>query len=390
MRWCFVVFHNVPNVLACWQCSEVLAVFGFVSGSTCNAWEDAAVLEAISLLLFRLVDRGSSTVAIGRLISQHLLASLSWFLGLCVLIGVCGCSYFAAGAMSEDTLRALLEERTELSSQWLQVGRRLKEARRQQQQQEAKSRDRGWQLTCRQERVVLILYGLAGYTAGPAVQYLAMQAGKRKWPSRSPQDLDSLVGDLFLQVDVRQFAALLDEQGPSDVEAFRVAVAFLREWEVAEWVRGINQRQGVAPATETVLEEFEKRRMQYPDELRPRELGSITESRARESARQWRLRWGARHARVRVCGDGLGPAELREKARSFFCTSLCMTAGCHFGSRFWVGFWGPLVAIMLIFIGASLLGSLCVPAGGSGERSALWMCFGCAGGRCMAMVQSFG
>ena len=232
--------------------------------------------------------------------------------------------------MSEDTLQSLLGERAELSSQWLQVSRRLKEARRQQQQQKAKVRDQGWQLTCRQERVVLILYGLAGYAAGPAVQYLAMQAGKRKWSSRSPQDLESLVGDLFLQADVRQFAALLDEEGPSDVEAFRDAVAFLREWEVAEWVRGINQRQGVAPATETVLEEFEKRRVQYPEGLRPRELGSITETRARESARQWRLRWGARHARVRVRGEGLDAAELREKV-PFFGTSFDVIAGCGLG-----------------------------------------------------------
>jgi len=236
---------------------------------------------------------------------------------VCVLIGGCGspplCS---AGAMSEDLLQVLLGERRELSSQWVQVGRRLKEARRQQ-QQKAKVQDRSWQLTCGQERVVLILYGLAGYTAGPAVQYLAMQADKRKWPSRSPQDLEKMVGDLFLQADVRQFAALLDEEGPSDVEAFRIAVAFLREWEVVEWVRGINQRQGVAPATETVLEEFEKRRVRYPEGLRPRELGSIAETRAREAMRQWRFRWGARHARVRIHGDGLSPAELREKARVF-------------------------------------------------------------------------
>ena len=193
--------------------------------------------------------------------------------------------------MSADEVEALRLERSELDSRWLRVCRHLKEARRQ--QDNAAKRDRTcWQLSNRQCKVVLILYGRAGYSAAPAAQYLAMQASKRKWPPRPRQDLERLVGDLFLQADVQELAGLVDEQGPSDAEAFKVAVAFLREWEVAEWVRGVNQRQGVAPSTQTVLEEFGRRRLQYPEGLRPRELGSIAESKTRECMRRWRLRWG--------------------------------------------------------------------------------------------------
>ena len=56
-----------------------------------------------------------------------------------------------------------------------------------------------------------------------------MQASKRKWPPRVRQDLERLVGDLFLQADVQELAGLVNEQGPSDAEAFKVAVAFLRD-----------------------------------------------------------------------------------------------------------------------------------------------------------------
>ena len=219
--------------------------------------------------------------------------------------------------MSEDNVQALLKERSELSSRWLQVSRRLKEAKGHQKNASRRVR-RFWQLSSRQCKVVLILYGLVGYTAGPAAQYLVMQASKRKWPPRPSQELELLVGDVFLRADVQEFVALVDEQSPADVEASRIAVAFLREWAVAEWVRGVNRRQGVAPATEMVLQEFERRRMQYPEGLRPREVGDIAESRAREWARQWRLRWGARHARVRIRGEDLSPAEIREKVQTFF------------------------------------------------------------------------
>ena len=122
--------------------------------------------------------------------------------------------------MSADKVAALKQERSELDSRWLRVCQHLQEEKRQ--QGKAAKRDRiCWQLSSRQCKVVLILYGRAGYSAAPAAQYLAMQAKKRNWPPRPGQDLERLVGDLFLQSDVQEFVGLVDEQGPSERYASR-------------------------------------------------------------------------------------------------------------------------------------------------------------------------
>jgi len=67
-----------------------------------------------------------------------------------------------------------------------------------------------------------------------------------------------------------------------------------------------------------------------------------------------------------------------------------MNAGLDFWPGTWIGFWGLLVATVLIFVRASFLGLVFVSAGGSQERSAFWMGLCFAGSRCMAMVQPCG
>jgi len=250
---------------------------------------------------------------------------------LCFLCLLLPASHWKPMSEAEGVVQALARQREELSSRCRQVSRRVQAAKRSQKNAFQRAR-RLWHLSRREINVLLILYGLAEYAPGPAAQYVAMLASKRKWPPKPMHELELLVGDLFLRADVQHFVALVDEQSPADVDAFRVAAAFIREWAVAEWVRDLNQRQGVAPPTEMVLQEFERRRLQYPEGLRPRELGGIDESRVREWARQWRLRWGARHARVRVRGEDLGPAEIREKVPSFL--SLSFRGGrLRFGAR---------------------------------------------------------
>ena len=176
-----------------------------------------------------------------------------------------------------------------------------------------------WQLTDWQSKVLLIIYVVAGYQVAPAATFLTMQARKRKWIARPDEEVQQVVENVFLQAEVDWVASLTDQSNPLDVACMEVAISFLHEFEVAGWVSKVNQQQGVAPPTDMVLQEFESRRLRYPEHLRPRHVGVVSEVRARVWARKWRQRWGARHACIRIRGEDMEAAEMKEKVCVFLC-----------------------------------------------------------------------
>ena len=218
--------------------------------------------------------------------------------------------------MAADAVESLLAERCALSTSVAEVGQLLQQAKRWQKQSQRRA-DHMWHLTTWQSKVLLIVYVLAGYQVAPAAAFLAMQARKRKWPPRPEEEVHQVVGDVFLRADVNWVASLADEMDPLDVPCMKVAISFLHQFGVAEWVSNVNQQQGVAPPTGMVLQQLESRRLGYPEFVRPRHVGVVADARARVWARKWRMRWGARHARVRIRGEDMDAQEMRDKVCDF-------------------------------------------------------------------------
>ena len=210
---------------------------------------------------------------------------------------------------------------------------------RQKAKDQAKSAKKHWQLTPWLQKVCMIIYMLAAYRAAPAIRFLKVTARKRRWPERSDEDLGKLVGDLFLQWDLEMLVHISDLQGPEDPVAAAEAIKHVEEWRAFEYVKDLNQRLGLAPSTEDVLQKLEQNRLQIPTALRPVTRGVAAEVKARMWARRWRARWGARHGKLRILDD-IPLAEIQSKASSLlicwfrFPVVLGLKCGPVSGSRF--------------------------------------------------------
>lgn len=173
-----------------------------------------------------------------------------------------------------------------------------------------------WQLSVTERETVVMIYTMSGYAVAAAVVYLQDVCRKRKWHLKGKEELQALVEDLFLASEPRRVAELCDQEVPASPAAMRVAARYCVEGGLAEWVGHANQRQGVAPSTEAVLGELERRRLGLPEAIRFPSRGGPVENRARVWALQWRRRWGARHGTIRV-REELSVAEMRSKVRFF-------------------------------------------------------------------------
>ena len=170
-----------------------------------------------------------------------------------------------------------------------------------------------WQLTDWLKKVVLIIYMLAAFRAAPAIKFLELTARKRRWPEKSPEELEQLVEHLFLAADVAWLAHADSLDEPEDPAATKEAIKHVEEWRVFEHVKDLNQRLGLAPSTEQVLQKLEENRLKIPLPLQPVPRGATAEVKARMWARRWRRRWGARHGRLGLLDD-ITLAEKRNKA----------------------------------------------------------------------------
>jgi hypothetical protein len=222
---------------------------------------------------------------------------------------------------------------------------------RQKAKDRAKAAKKHWQLTPWLQKVAMVIYMLAAYRAAPAIRFLKVTARKRRWPERSDEDLEELVGSLFLEWDVEVLVHISDLEDPEDPVAAAEALKYVEEWRAFEYVKDLNQRLGLAPSTEDVLQQLEQNRLQIPIGLRPVTRGVAAEVKARMWARRWRARWGARHGKLRILDD-IPFAEIQSKALLLlmcwfrFLVVLGVKCGPVLGSRFRHQKWARLCDLL--------------------------------------------
>ena len=201
---------------------------------------------------------------------------------------------------------------------------------------------------------------------------------RRKWPQRPVESLQEWTENLFLATDPRRLAELSDLDTPAVPAAMKLATLFWVEWGIAGWVGDANRRKGVAPSTEALLQELERRRLQLPEAARFPSRGGSSENKARVWAFQWRRRWGARHCRVRVRED-ISVAKMRAKAFLFSGGVIFMNPRVYklgrFSPRFLHRFGGRQLVLMLYCMFSQLSGGPgSVPAAGP-KSGAVCLCF---------------
>ena len=127
------------------------------------------------------------------------------------------------------------------------------------------------------------------YSARPAAKYLLSSGRRRHWPQKSEEELEEMVESLFMKCDVDELADLADTQNPKDMTAMRAALPYVEQWRLAKWATQVNVQQGVAPSTESVLQQYEAQRQQLPEAVRPRAVGVPAQNSARVWAHAWRV-----------------------------------------------------------------------------------------------------
>jgi hypothetical protein len=246
----------------------------------------------------------------------------------------------------DDSLQELLSEQDRLKKSLAATRKEIK-GEQQKAKDKAKSVRKQWELTPWLKKVIMIIYMLADLRAAPATKYLHITAQRRRWPTKSDEELDRLVEDLFLEVDVGLLLHMSDLEAPEDPAAAKEALKYVEQWRALEHVKDLNQRLGIAPSTELVLQKLEENRLKIPEPSRPSSLGVSAEGKARMWARRWRQRWGARHGRLQI-QDQVPLAEMQSKAGFFesswvlFFCFLGPENGTHFAPRFRASKWHRL------------------------------------------------
>ena len=148
----------------------------------------------------------------------------------------------------------------------------------------------------------LLVYLETDCNADAAADLLARKARQYHWPARSSAEIATLVSDAFLSTDLDYLAALCDLEAPSNEPALRFAVDYAQQYSLAEWAK-VQNLKGVAPPTQAVVTEWEKRRMAVPESARPPTWGACGSAATRKKASRWRERFGGRFGKLPVRED---------------------------------------------------------------------------------------
>ena len=111
---------------------------------------------------------------------------------------------------------------------------------------------RQWVLPENVRKVALIMFDIAQGDTEPAAKYLTGVAKQQRWPSRSIQELQRVVEDLFLDAtstdaQLELYAGLADVSQPTDVAAMSIAARQVASWRVVQWSRAQNRVHGASP-----------------------------------------------------------------------------------------------------------------------------------------------
>ena len=180
--------------------------------------------------------------------------------------------------------------------------------------QEAAAAARCWRVDGWLLNAVVIAY-TAEWEVEPAAQLLTMAARRRQWPPKSEAELARLVEDVFSMywdASKADFPALIDADAPADAKAMRAANAALDEWRVVRWALRQNIEKGVAPSTQSMLDEFALSRALH-GHSNPHAAGSVVEPRARMFISRVRRRWGGRYGSMPAVEE-LSAQEMQDKA----------------------------------------------------------------------------
>jgi hypothetical protein len=176
-------------------------------------------------------------------------------------------------------------------------------------QRRATTRAKAWALSIQMQHVTLIAFVLSEYNVQPCVHYLRACGRERHWPAPSDDELATLVEHIFLHAELDHIAALSDTIDPSDIDALNI------------------------PCTEALLQQAEAARLCFPACVRPPNVGSIGEKRAKRWARRLRDRWGGRYGSV-PAPECVEPENLCAKVRdchtsvSIFGRHVCAQTVC--------------------------------------------------------------
>ena len=233
---------------------------------------------------------------------------------------------------SSESLR---QQKRDLDEAQAAIGRALKHAR-QQQKNEQKAQAKSWQLSSFLLHAVLIIYGLSGYAAQPAATFLLNNGRRRHWPDKSQEELEEMVEALFMKCDIDDFTKLTNTQEPQDMAAMKAALSYVEQWRLVQWVSQMNEAQGIAPSTGSVLQRYEEQRQELPDEVRPAAVGVPAQTSARVWAGSFRRRWGGKHGRIPV-REQIPIEELRSKVATTTRTTVqeTLVRKLNFAFPFW-------------------------------------------------------
>ena len=151
-----------------------------------------------------------------------------------------------------------------------------------------------WTLPRKIIDVTLLVYIMTGYCLSASVQFLRAYGLRRKWPERSSIELGALIEDEFLRTDLATLASLSNIEEPSDISALNRALAYIREWDLVEWVKSLNMEKGVAPSSAMLVERAVEKGLRPPSTRAVPRAGVRLSMWGKKWARRWRQKWKAR------------------------------------------------------------------------------------------------
>ena len=175
-------------------------------------------------------------------------------------------------------------------------------------------------LSIRLAHVIWIMYSLSADPSLAVLNVLRGAGRRRRWSDSTDAELLAMAETSFLDADVAQVSALIDEENPADPRAMLIARRRLAEEKCYLWARSLNLEKGAAPSTVALL-----RRAKQEQDMLPAAIFAVTSKgrpslKARRWAQKWRARWHARLGTLRV-RETLPVSERRDKVRHFFANA---------------------------------------------------------------------
>jgi hypothetical protein len=185
---------------------------------------------------------------------------------------------------------------------------------------EAAAESRWWAITGQLRNTVLILHKLAQGDMEPALAYLDGVARQRRWPQQPREETIRLIEEVFLGATdtddaLEHYAALTDASHPLDAVSMKVALRRIADWRVVMWSRDLNERIGLAPSSDNMLQRLEAIRSTMPEGHRPASRGTSLAGGSRRWASRLRNRFNGRFGKLKV-REVVPPEELMAKARA--------------------------------------------------------------------------